>query len=680
MCPLISPLIYCPVEMTELCSHRSFGSISLFGDFDPMVQKLSVPLKVLSVLLFTLTGLAPTSAIFARDRTVFMQETDGQKQIVLSENDGSPLRALTSGVDLHMYPDISADGKWVVYAEGPANDPTHPNWFKIVVQNIATGARRDLTALAPMTLHPSLSGNVRRLAYSSQTEVPGVAGQKRAQIFYVDLALASDGLPQVVGIPKKIESANEGYFPTLTSDGSAIYYHESLATQKRRIAKTDFLDGSTTYLTADDGNSMAPSLSADDRLLAYTSKDGDNWDVYVRDLGAGTVTRVTDHPGNDFAPTFAADGSLIFASDRAGSFQIYKIPAGLLAARAEPTLFASGSGDLYRPAISGEMTIGQGRTTSMLDPGRSSFGATRVGSKVFVAGGHQGHEHTYPPESFLNVMEYFDQADGQWHRTAPRAYAAHGFGMAATDKYVFAFGGFAYDANNSPKWKSLDIIERYDIEQDRWEVVGTLPRRRSSNVVAQIGTKVWLIGGWDSTPHFNGDYDGTFHREIDIFDMETLTITTSSIQLPDPLRRALTAVVVGPSIYLIGGISEGASHFHLIDNVTVLDTTTGTWTNDIPLPFATFAPAAGFQNGKLLILGGMYKLGEFDYVYVNHVFARDLSHQELGWQHTGRYLHESKGFSQVVDLQGGGLGILGGHHYNDGGDDAPVATFEWLRW
>ena len=65
-----------------------------------------------------------------------------------------------------------------------------------------------------------------------------------------------------------------------------------------------------------------------------------------------------------------------------------------------------------------------------------------------------------------------------------------------------------------------------------------------------------------------------------------------------------------------------------------------------------------------------------DYNYVSHIYSLDLALSK--WNHTGRCLKETKGFSQVFKLDNKTLGILGGHHYFEG-YDLPVSTFETLQ-
>ena len=198
-----------------------------------------------------------------------------------------------------------------------------------------------------------------------------------------------------------------------------------------------------------------------------------------------------------------------------------------------------------------------------------------------------------------------------------------------------------------------------------------MPRRRSSNVVSRVGDKVYLIGGWDSTPKFEGDFDGTFHKAIDVFNLKTEEIKVTPYELPIK-RRAFNDVVKDGKIYLVGGISEGARQFNLLKNVTRFNPKTGEFTELAPLPFGTFAPATGILDGKLFVFGGMLQTGKMAYEYISHIYQMDLKSQE--WSHTGRYLSESKGFSQVVKWEDK-LGVLGGHTYQDDRDE-PVKTFE----
>jgi hypothetical protein len=460
----------------------------------------------------------------AAPRMVYMMEKGGGKAIVLADADGRNPKPLTHGPRWHLYPALDGSGRMVAYIEGP--DPAN---LQVMTRDLNTGAVDQWTNRPGMHLHPRFSHDGRYLAFS------GPYGPRNiARVAIVDLHQARGNSPGGLGetdprprarhdsTPEVIPSEFPCFFPALSSDGSLVVYQRSRGKHQKDIVLWNRANKTLTPVTDPDGESMAPALSFDDKLIAYTSRVHDRWDIYLRNLdGSRAPVQVTCGPGRNLAPQFRPDGSLVFASARTGRFQLYEISAAAMASQAFTARpLVEGDADFYAPSVSGEVNVVQKRLPELPTPARSSFGAVRLGNRVFVAGGHRGHEHTYPPESFLAGLMYFDLETARWHQAAPRAVPCHGFGLATVRKnvggeeksFIYAFGGFTYSKDHNPQWKSLDVIERYDVAQDRWEVIGHLPRPRSSNVVAQVGTKAYLIGGWDSTPRYNNDYEGHFHR------------------------------------------------------------------------------------------------------------------------------------------------------------------------
>ena len=620
---------------------------------------------LLSLSLVLATGTAPAAM-------VYMLEREGESQIYIAGSDGRDPEALTSGARTHLYPDISADANRVAYVEGPDRDH-----LGIVTRDLGTGEGRRWTGTDGVHLHPDLSGDGQHLAFSGPL---GPDGEPRIGIIDVTghgAAQRSERAGHGQQAPKRpepqvIESDHPCYFPALSSDGGFVVFQRSKG-ESRALVQYRRASGERRLLTDENGKSMSPALSFDDAHVAYTSERDGNWDIYVQDLRTGEESRLTRSPARDFAPAFRPDGSLAFASDRGGHFELYELAADVTAGgQATPEPLITGPGAHYAPAVSGHERYTQRRLPPMNEPARSSFGVARVGERIYVAGGHRGPEHRYPRESFLSRMAYFDLDSKTWHTVSPRPVAAQGFDLAARGKYIYAFGGFTYSEAHEPHWQSIDLIHRYDTEEDAWEQIGHLPRPRSSYVAARVGDRVYLVGGWNSTPLHEGDKEGQFHRAIDVFDLQTETAEVSSYEVPEPLRRALSSVVIGDRIILIGGITQGSSRFNLIDNVTALNTETGQWQERTPLPFATFAPATGTLGQQIFMFGGMRKQGSGRFDYVNHVYT--LPEPSASWEHTGRYLSRPRGFSQVVPLPGQALGLLGGHSYVGG--DGPVRAFE----
>lgn len=548
-----------------------------------------------------------------------------------------------------LYPDISADGNEFVYCEGKDSQDLHLTYFNKKLNKTL----RFFPEFKGMLLHPKFQKNGKAVFFSA----PAKSGKNT--IYSVKLG------KEALTDASVITEGEEAYFPRPSSDGNFLVYQRNVP-GKKEIVLFDRLENEKKVLA----EGMSPALSFDETQIAYTSKKDGNWNVYVIDRITGKVQQMTDDKKDEMAPTFMADGTLVFATNRSGHFEIVKLEKSewmtLVSAANEEV-------DFYSPQFSGETTFKQTVLPEFIGNARSSFGTVTHDGKVYMAGGHQGQEHTYPPESFTDYLVVYDIATKSWTELAPRPAKAHGYQIVAFGNYVYAFGGFAYSADHKPKWKSLKQIDRYDIKNNKWETIGELNAPRSSNVAITVDDKVYLVAGWDSTPKFHNDADGTFHDTIEIFDLKSEKVEVAPYKLQLPLRRALTGIEHNGKILLIGGLGVGASHFELIKLVTEIDPVTGTQKEWSPLPFATFAPAAEILGNELYVFGGMFQTGTMMYEYVSHIYAQDLSSKE--WRHTGRYVQETKGFSQVFKLDEKTLGILGGHHYEQGAD-MPVKTFE----
>lgn len=662
--------------------------------------------RVLSLsFLFSLLASINTSAAGvgtekAQGKMVYLHEVGETRRIALAESlseMGQFIRFLTPETQDTYHPETSADGKYVAYSIGkiqPGNSQ-----LSIHVLNLDSNEVEVWTPKGNQYIHAEFSGNGEYLAYSGPIPLPNGATRQSIHLIHLptERAKGEARIENKSGQTFKyyepdteiINDQAHAYFPAVSSDGSFVIYHRTLNNEShsslKELALYDRRTKKIKRLTPENTHAMVPSLSADNRYVAYASVQNGQWDIHMMDLWTETHEQLTNDPIREFTPTFSPDGSIVYTrilESNPIELDLYRISSGSIASRKRPVSsspFIAAPGVFeYVPSFSGDLWFNLEAAPPLPEPARSSFGATQHQGKIYVAGGHQGPEHTYPRESFLDRLDIYDVKTKSWSQGASMSVPRHGFEMVAYGRYIYAFGGFAFSDEHSPKWKSLDIVERYNIAQNRWEVLkARLPRSRSSNIAAVVGSKVYLIGGWDSTPKSAGDKEGYFHREIDVFNLQSETFSVSDQTLPDPLRRAFTAVTHENEIYLLGGIAQGSSHFDWVDNVTVFSPETATWRELSKLPFATFAPGAGIYRDQLFFFGGM----NLHSGYVNTVFSFDLA-SSGSWINTGRYLKENKGFPIVVDLPRGALGILGGHTYlfhDDRIVDTPVPTFEILK-
>lgn len=595
----------------------------------------------------------------AASKLAFMVEsTDGTKAIAITNDENSLEWEIHGDERMHLYPSLSADGQYLAFSAGQSASE-----LGIYIKELASGKEYLVAPAYGRHLHADFSGDRRKLAYSHND------GQKSN----ISVVTLNYELGIKVTHTQNIETKGNAFFPNLSSDGRYLIFQHNVTANHKEIVRYDLQKDTSIVLTGETGLHMSPALSFDDRYVVYSKKEMGSWNLHITDILTQATHQITNTDFNELAPTFLNDGQLVFASNQGGTYELYKKDWKNSANIAVKLIH--GGDTYYSPSASGEMRIQQGLHKDLLSPERSSFGAVTIGDKVYVVGGHQGPEHTYPPESFLNQLEVYDTKLNEWSRLSPRPIAAHGFDVVAHDIYLYAFGGFTYSESHTPNWKSVSQVDRYNTLTDTWETVGNLAEPRSSYSAVKVGEKVYILAGWNSTPKYIGDKEGKFHRLVEVFNLKTETFEGEEVLLPNPLRRAVTAVAVDKKIIILGGISQGGQHFSLIDAVTEYNTETGQWSELEPLPFATFAPAAGVIGKDIYLFGGMYIYGRHHFDYVNHIYK--YRNQDHMWQHTGRFLKESKGFSKVVTLPGFQLGILGGHSYLGG--DAPVDSFEYFK-
>jgi type II secretory pathway predicted ATPase ExeA len=112
--------------------------------------------------------------------------------------------------------------------------------------------------------------------------------------------------------------------PLLSPDGTLLAY-----TSYRRGLPILYLrhlrTGEDTRVSSESGIALAGSWSPDMRYLAFSQSVAGNSDIYLYDVRQARVQRLTSHAGIDISPSFAPDSQrLVFASNRDGSLQIYR--------------------------------------------------------------------------------------------------------------------------------------------------------------------------------------------------------------------------------------------------------------------------------------------------------------------------------------------------------------------
>lgn len=115
--------------------------------------------------------------------------------------------------------------------------------------------------------------------------------------------------------------------PAWSPDGRELAY-VSFESQKAVVYAQDVLSGQRRSIANFRGSNSAPAWAPDGRQLAVTlSRDGGS-QLFMIGRNGENSRRLTSSPAIDTEPAFAADGRIYFVSDRGGSPQIYRMPAG----------------------------------------------------------------------------------------------------------------------------------------------------------------------------------------------------------------------------------------------------------------------------------------------------------------------------------------------------------------
>jgi len=145
------------------------------------------------------------------------------------------------------------------------------------------------------------------------------------RIFFVSVALFVASISNAkLSFPQVTSSSQSLYFassPSLNPDGSEIYF--SYGGDIFRVATKG---GLALKVVSMGGNEGDPKVSPDGRLLAFSSNEQGNKNVYVVPLKGGNIVQLTFHDGQDSPVCWSADSKYIyFESNRYNSISAYKV-------------------------------------------------------------------------------------------------------------------------------------------------------------------------------------------------------------------------------------------------------------------------------------------------------------------------------------------------------------------
>jgi hypothetical protein len=205
-----------------------------------------------------------------------------------------------------------------------------------------------------------------------------------------------------------------------------------------------------------------------------------------------------------------------------------------------------------------------------------TWGFDAYGEQLFAIGGMNG-------QSILATNEAYDVATDSWQEktsmSIPRFYH-----MSAYDgNYVYVFGGITVTQN---VLEITRVVERYDIANDSWEVVASMPVFDQNPYGVALGScvvvnsKAYIIGGITKIGN-KGSIDALNDRIL-IFDFDTLEWSYSS-----PFTNLEYEVYcrISPFVY----VSSDASTIHVLGGSVSQPINQDTGEQSLDFPTETFA-------------------------------------------------------------------------------------------
>jgi len=208
----------------------------------------------------------------------------------------------------------------------------------------------------------------------------------------------------------------------------------------------------------------------------------------------------------------------------------------------------------------------------------------------------------------------YDPATDKWTKKQPMPRPAHHAALAAVNGKIYAFGGFVAPANTAiplgAAWEPIADAYEFSPATDSWKPLPPLPGKRGSAIAAEVGGKIYVIGGATTMegakePFFTAFGPARVLGTNEVYDPAT-NKWESRNAMSVPRNHAFSGVVNG-KIYVIGG-RTGHGFILSATNTNVVeeyDPVSNMWS--IPkerMPTARSGGASGTDGRRIYVAGG----------------------------------------------------------------------------
>jgi N-acetylneuraminic acid mutarotase len=208
----------------------------------------------------------------------------------------------------------------------------------------------------------------------------------------------------------------------------------------------------------------------------------------------------------------------------------------------------------------------------------------------------------------------YDPATDKWTKKQPMPRPAHHAALAAVNGKIYVFGGFVAPATTAipvgAAWEPIAEAWEFNPATDAWKPLAPLPGKRGSAIAAEVGGKIYVIGGattmeGSKDPFFTAFGPARVLGTNQVYDPAT-NKWESRNPMSVPRNHAFSGVVNG-KIYVIGGRT---GHGFILsatntDVVEAYDPASNTWSMPQErMPTARSGGASGTDGRRIYVAGG----------------------------------------------------------------------------
>ena len=185
-------------------------------------------------------------------------------------------------------------------------------------------------------------------------------------------------------------------------------------------------------------------------------------------------------------------------------------------------------------------------------PDEELYGVPANG-KLYVFGGFDGGKAP-------GLAYEYDPSTDKWTKKTSMPRPAHHAALAAANGKIYVMGGFVPPKDTAipvgGAWEPIDNAWEYDPAADSWKSLPPLPGKRGSAVAAEVGGKIYVIGGATTVEGSKDPFFTFFGPSRVLGTNEVYDPATNKWQSRKPMsvpRNHAFGGVVNGKIYVIGG-------------------------------------------------------------------------------------------------------------------------------